>query len=107
MVVQRSARSLTQGSWNSEFSYRWNPQLWSSAGFIVVAINFHGSTSYGSNFTRSILGDWGGKPFLDMQIGLAHVLKEYPCIDPKRVCALGASYGGYLVNWLVTGELII
>jgi dipeptidyl aminopeptidase/acylaminoacyl peptidase len=66
----------------------------------VVAINFHGSTGYGDAFTRSILKNWGGAPFHDLMTGLDFTLSKYSFIDEHRVCALGASYGGYMVNWL-------
>jgi dipeptidyl aminopeptidase/acylaminoacyl peptidase len=65
-----------------------------------VAIDFHGSTGYGQGFTDSISGDWGGKPLVDLQKGLSAALERYPFLDGERVCALGASYGGYMVNWI-------
>ncbi|KAJ3381604.1 hypothetical protein HDU92_005236 [Lobulomyces angularis] len=89
-----------EDSWNNDFSYRWNPQIFAGSGFAVVAINFHGSTGYGGNFTRSILGNWGGAPYESLMKGLKYVLKKYSFIDKKRVCALGASYGGYMANWV-------
>jgi dipeptidyl aminopeptidase/acylaminoacyl peptidase len=63
-------------------------------------IDFHGSTGYGQAFTDSISGDWGGKPLVDLQAGLAAALERYPFLDGDRACALGASYGGYMVNWI-------
>jgi dipeptidyl aminopeptidase/acylaminoacyl peptidase len=66
----------------------------------VVTIDFHGSTGYGQEFTDSISGDWGGKPLEDLQKGLAAAVERYPFLDGERVCALGASYGGYMVNWI-------
>jgi dipeptidyl aminopeptidase/acylaminoacyl peptidase len=75
-----------------------NPQLFAGAGYVVVTLNIHGSTGYGSKFTRSILKNWGGDPFKDIMLGLDHVLKLYHFIDPNWVCALGASYGGYMIN---------
>jgi dipeptidyl aminopeptidase/acylaminoacyl peptidase len=63
-------------------------------------IDFHGSTGYGQAFTDSISGDWGGKPLVDLQVGLAAVLERYPFLDGERACALGASYGGYMINWI-------
>ena len=89
-----------QGSSDNDFHYRWNPQTYAGAGYGVVMIDFHGSTGYGQAFTDSISGDWGGKPLVDLQLGLAAALKKYPWIDGDRVCALGASYGGYMVNWI-------
>src|SRR5437870_13096628 len=64
-------------------------------------INFHGSTGYGQNFTDSISGDWGGKPYADLMKGLDYVVKTYPFIDKNREAALAASYGGYMANWLL------
>ena len=69
--------------------------------YVVVMINFHGSTGYGQKFTDSISGDWGGKPYIDLMKGLDYVEKTYPFIDKNRVAALGASYGGYMANWLL------
>ncbi len=89
-----------QGSSDNDFHYRWNPQTYAGAGYAVVAIDFHGSTGYGQAFTDSITGDWGGKPLEDLQKGLAHVLQRNPWIDGERACALGASYGGYMINWI-------
>ena len=89
-----------EGAWNDDWSYRWNPQVFANAGFFVAFINFHGSTGYGLGFTRSILKNWGTHPFQDIIAGLNHVLKSNPQIDPTRVAALGASYGGYMINYL-------
>ncbi|HEY9421088.1 MAG TPA: S9 family peptidase [Thermoanaerobaculia bacterium] len=89
-----------QGSYNNEFHYRWNPQVYAGAGYAVVTVDFHGSTGYGQAFTDAIRKDWGGKPLVDLQKGLEAALQRYPWIDGKRACALGASYGGYMVNWI-------
>ena len=89
-----------QGSFGNHWHYRWNPQTYAGAGFVAVMIDFHGSTGYGQGFTDSISGDWGGKPLEDLQKGLAHVLKTYAFVDSSRACALGASYGGYMINWI-------
>ena len=89
-----------QGSFGNEFHYRWNPQAYAGAGYAAVMVDFHGSTGYGQAFTDSIRGDWGGKPFEDLQKGLAAALARYPFLDGERVCALGASYGGYMINWI-------
>ncbi len=91
-----------QGSSGNDWHYRWNPQVYAGAGYAVVMIDFHGSTGYGQAFTDSIRGDWGGKPLEDLQRGLAAALERYPFLDPSRACALGASYGGYMVN-LIAG----
>jgi dipeptidyl aminopeptidase/acylaminoacyl peptidase len=89
-----------QGAMSNDFHYRWNPQTYSGQGFAVVTINFHGSTGYGQAFTDSISGDWGGKPLVDLQKGLAAALERHDWLDAERVCGLGASYGGYMVNWI-------
>lgn len=89
-----------QGSFGNNFSTRWNPQLWAGAGYGVVMIDFHGSTGYGQQFTDSINQDWGGKPLEDLQKGLAAVTKQQPWLDGDNACALGGSYGGYMVNWI-------
>ena len=90
-----------QGAWGNEWSYRWNPELFAANGYVVMMINFHGSTGYGQKFTDSISGDWGGKPYVDLMKGLDYVEKTYPFIDKNREAALGASYGGYMANWLL------
>ena len=90
-----------QGAWGNSWSYRWNPELFAANGYVVVMINFHGSTGYGQKFTDSISGDWGGKPFVDLMKGLDYVEKTYPFIDRNREAALGASYGGYMANWIL------
>ena len=82
------------------WSYRWNPQTYAGAGYASVFIDFHGSPGYGQAFTDSISGDWGGKPLEDLQKGLAAALEKYPWLDGDRACALGASYGGYMMNWM-------
>jgi dipeptidyl aminopeptidase/acylaminoacyl peptidase len=91
-----------QGAWGDEWTYRWNAELFAATGnYVVVMINFHGSTGYGQKFTDSISGDWGGKPYVDLMKGLDYVEKTYPFIDKNREAALGASYGGYMANWLL------
>jgi dipeptidyl aminopeptidase/acylaminoacyl peptidase len=89
-----------QGSMGDSFHYRWNPQTYAAQGYAVVFIDFHGSSGYGQAFTDSISQDWGGKPLVDLQKGWAHAIQTYDFLDPERACALGASYGGYMVNWI-------
>ncbi len=89
-----------QGSFGNFFHYRWNPQAYAGAGYAVVMIDFHGSTGYGQKFQDSIRDDWGGAPFEDLMKGLDFALSKYPFLDGDRVCALGASYGGYMINWI-------
>jgi dipeptidyl aminopeptidase/acylaminoacyl peptidase len=89
-----------QGSWVNDFHYRWNPQTYAGAGFAVVAIDFHGSTGYGQAFTDAISGHWGDRPLEDLQKGWAAALAKFPYLAGDRACALGASYGGYMINWI-------
>lgn len=89
-----------QGSFGNNFHYRWNAQTYAGMGFAVVMIDFHGSTGYGQAFTDSISGDWGGKPLEDLQKGWAAALSQYAFLNEDRACALGGSYGGYMVNWI-------
>ncbi len=89
-----------QGSFGNAWSYRWNPQIYAGAGYAAVFIDFHGSTGYGQKFTDAISGDWGGKPLEDLQKGLAAAVEKFPWLDRERSCALGASYGGYMMNWI-------
>ena len=90
-----------QGAWGDDWSYRWNPELFAANGYVVIMINFHGSTGYGQKFIDAINGDWGGAPFEDLLKGLDYAEKTYPFIDKDRECALGASYGGYMANWVL------
>ncbi|HKI85357.1 MAG TPA: S9 family peptidase [Thermoanaerobaculia bacterium] len=89
-----------QGSWNSEFHYRWNAEVFAGAGFGVVMIDFHGSTGYGQAFTDAISHHWGDRPLEDLKKGLAAAISQYPFLDGADVCALGASYGGFMINWI-------
>ena len=96
-----------QGAWGDDWSFRWNPELFASptsatpSGYVVIMINFHGSTGYGQKFIDAINGDWGGAPFEDLMKGLDYAEQTYPFIDKTRECALGASYGGYMANWIL------
>jgi dipeptidyl aminopeptidase/acylaminoacyl peptidase len=89
-----------QGSFGNQFHYRWNPQAYAGAGYAAVMVDFHGSTGYGQAFCDAIRGDWGGKPLADLQKGLSAALERYPWMDSGRIAALGASYGGYMINWI-------
>jgi dipeptidyl aminopeptidase/acylaminoacyl peptidase len=89
-----------QVAFGNEWSYRWNPKTFAGAGYAVVVIDFHGSPGYGQAFTDSISGDWGGKPLEDLKRGLQAALDRYPFLDGNNACALGASYGGFMVNWI-------
>jgi dipeptidyl aminopeptidase/acylaminoacyl peptidase len=95
-----------QGAWGDDWSYRWNAELFaaptsSGPGYVVIMINFHGSTGYGQKFIDAINGDWGGAPFEDLMKGLDYAEEHYAFIDKTRECALGASYGGYMANWVL------
>jgi dipeptidyl aminopeptidase/acylaminoacyl peptidase len=90
-----------QGAWGDDWSFRWNPELFAANGYVVIMINFHGSTGYGQKFIDAINGDWGGAPFEDLMKGLDYAEQTYPFIDKTRECALGASYGGYMANWIL------
>jgi dipeptidyl aminopeptidase/acylaminoacyl peptidase len=89
-----------QGAWGDDWSFRWNPELFAANGYVVVMVNFHGSTGYGQKFIDAINGNWGGAPYEDLMLGMDYAEKTYPFIDKGRECALGASYGGYAINWI-------
>jgi dipeptidyl aminopeptidase/acylaminoacyl peptidase len=89
-----------QGSFGNDFHYRWNPQAYVGAGFATVAVDFHGSTGYGQDFCDAISGHWGDRPLEDLEKGLAATLERYGWLDGDRVVAAGASYGGYMINWM-------
>jgi dipeptidyl aminopeptidase/acylaminoacyl peptidase len=95
-VVHGGPQSSLQNLWN----YRWNAQTFAGAGYAVVMIDFHGSPGYGQAFTDSISRDWGGKPLVDLQKGLESAVAKYGWLDADRTCALGASYGGFMMNWI-------
>jgi dipeptidyl aminopeptidase/acylaminoacyl peptidase len=90
-----------QGAWGDSWSYRWNAELFAANGYVVVMINPGGSTGYGQAFVDRVNGDWGGKPYTDLMTGLDYAEQHYPFIDKNRECALGASYGGYMANWVL------
>ena len=89
-----------QVSYGNQWSYRWNPQVYAGAGYGVVFIDFHGSPGYSQAFTDSISGDWGGKPLEDLKKGFAAAVAKNSWLDGERACALGASYGGFMMNWI-------
>ena len=90
-----------QGAWGDSWSYRWNAELFAANGYVVVMINPRGSVGYGQAIVDGVNGDWGGKPFTDLMTGLDYAEQHYPFIDKSRECALGASYGGYMANWIL------
>lgn len=89
-----------QSAWNNNWGYRWNPQVFASAGYVVFMPNPRGSTGYGQKFIDEISGDWGGKVYTDIMNGVAHVISTNDFIDKNRIGGAGASYGGYMVNWI-------
>ena len=91
-----------QGAWGDAWSYRWNPELFAANGYVVVMVNPRGSTGYGQKFLEQVSGDWGGRSIEDLMKGLDYAEQHYPFIDKNRECALGASYGGFAANWLLT-----
>jgi acylaminoacyl-peptidase len=88
------------GSFGNAWSYRWNPQVWAGMGYAVVMVDFHGSSGYGEAFAKSIVGHWGDRPLTDLQKGWSYALSRYGFLDGDRACALGGSYGGYMVAWI-------
>ncbi|QQS33214.1 MAG: S9 family peptidase [Acidobacteriota bacterium] len=89
-----------QGAWMDGWSFRWNPQIYANQGYVVFMPNPRGSTTYGQKFVDEISGDWGGKVYTDIMNGVADFIKR-PYADKDRIGAAGASYGGYMVAWLL------
>jgi dipeptidyl aminopeptidase/acylaminoacyl peptidase len=89
-----------QGAWNDAWTYRWNAQVFASAGYVVVMPNPRGSTGFGQTFTDEISNDWGGKAFDDLMKGVDFA-ETLPYVDAARKVAAGASYGGYMMNWFL------
>jgi dipeptidyl aminopeptidase/acylaminoacyl peptidase len=90
-----------QGFWGHAWSYRWNPQIFAADGYVVVMPNPRGSTGYGQKFIDEINGDWGGKPYDDIMAVTDHVMTGLPYADPERMVAAGASYGGFMIDWIL------
>jgi dipeptidyl aminopeptidase/acylaminoacyl peptidase len=89
-----------QGAWLDQWHSRWNYQMFAAAGEALIIINPRGSYGYGQRFVAGVSGDWGGKPYHDLMLGLDAALRRYPWIDRERLGAAGGSYGGYMVNWI-------
>ena len=89
-----------QGHWTDDFHYRWNLQMFAAPGYVVVAVNPRGSVGYGQKFTDEISGDWGGKVYTDLMNSLDNALAKFDFIDKKNLFAAGASYGGFMINWI-------
>ncbi|MCE1188775.1 MAG: S9 family peptidase [Ignavibacteria bacterium] len=89
-----------QGHWSDDFHYRWNVQMFAALGYVVIAPNPRGSTGYGQKFTDQINGDWGGKPYVDIMNATDYALKNFKFLDKNNTFAAGASYGGYMIDWI-------
>ncbi|RPI01832.1 MAG: S9 family peptidase [Calditrichaeota bacterium] len=91
-----------QGMWADDFHYRWNTELFASRGYVVAAVNFRGSKGYGQEWCDAVSKDWGGGPYQDLMSGLDYLVQNYSFIDANKVAAAGASFGGYMINWIAT-----
>lgn len=91
-----------EGAWGDSWSFRWNPQLFAASGYVVIMVNPRGSVGYGQKFIDDVNGDWGGRAYVDLMRGLDYAERHYPYIAKDRECVLGASYGGYMVDWIIT-----
>ncbi|MFH1679217.1 MAG: S9 family peptidase, partial [Candidatus Eisenbacteria bacterium] len=89
-----------QSAFLDQFHYRWNAQLFAARGAVVAMLNPRGSTGFGQRFTDQISRDWGGRCFEDIRLGVDIILRKYRFVDGKRMAAAGASFGGFLVNWI-------
>jgi dipeptidyl aminopeptidase/acylaminoacyl peptidase len=89
-----------QGSLGDAWSYGWNLAALTGHGYTVVSVDFHGSVGYGEVFTDAVNGDWGGKPLVDLQLGLEAAIDRFEFLDGACAWALGGSYGGYMMNWI-------
>jgi len=90
-----------QGTWSDDFHQRWNTELFAAPGYVVAAINFRGSQGYGQSFTDQVSKNWGGMPYKDVMSGIDHIVKTCPYVDSTRLSAAGASYGGFMINWIM------
>lgn len=97
VIVHGGPQSVFADAW----SYRWNPQVFAGAGFVVFMPNPRGSTGFGQAFVDDVSKDWGGKAYEDVMKG-TEFAAALPYVDKDRVLAAGASYGGYMVNWMCT-----
>lgn len=89
-----------QSAWSDAWSTRWNPHVFAAAGYVVVMPNITGSTGYGQAFTDAIRQNWGGAPYEDLVALMDFLDDSVPYADTSRAVALGASYGGYMMNWM-------
>ena len=93
-----------QGMWADNFHYRWNAQMFAAPGYVVAMVNFRGSKGYGQEFCNAVSKNWGGGPYLDLMKGVDYLIKTYEFIDENRLAAAGASYGGFMINWICGHE---
>jgi dipeptidyl aminopeptidase/acylaminoacyl peptidase len=98
VILHGGPQTMASNAWG----YRWNPEVFSAAGYVTLMINRRGSTGYGQKFTDEIINDWGGKAYTDEMNGVDYALKKYPFLDESRMAVAGGSYGGYLANWIAT-----
>jgi dipeptidyl aminopeptidase/acylaminoacyl peptidase len=96
-VLHGGPHTMARDNWH----YRWNAHLIAAPGYVVAQVNRHGSTGFGEKFARSILNEWGDKPFVDIMKSTDYLLQKLPNLDPNRLAATGASYGGYLAAWIL------
>ena len=90
-----------QGDWSDDFHQRWNTGLFAGMGYAVAAVNFRGSVGFGQRFTDGVSKNWGGRPYEDLMNGIDYIINTYDYVDSKNMAAVGASYGGYMVNWIM------
>jgi len=91
-----------QGMWSDDYHYRWNASMFAAPGYVVAMINFRGSHGYGQDWCDLVSKDWGGGPYNDLMTGLDFILENFSFIDENKIAAAGASYGGYMINWIAT-----
>tara|TARA_Y100000780_G_scaffold44375_1_gene36656 strand:- start:1374 stop:3332 length:1959 start_codon:yes stop_codon:yes gene_type:complete len=75
-------------------------QVLATAGYLVMAVNPRGSSTYGAEFMMAVLGDWGGEDYLDLMAAVDEVVQR-PYVDADRLGVHGYSYGGYMTSWTV------
>jgi dipeptidyl aminopeptidase/acylaminoacyl peptidase len=98
VILHGGPQTMFANSWG----YRWNPQVFSAAGYVSLMINRRGSTGYGQKFVDEITNDWGGRAYVDVMKGVDAALAKYTFIDGRRMAAAGGSYGGYMADWIAT-----
>ena len=89
-----------ESSWTSGWNYGWNPTMYAQQGYVVIMINIHGSTGVSSKFRDAVRNDWGGVPYEDLITGIRYALTNFKFLDMDKICAIGGSYGGYMINWI-------